>query len=52
MPRFSDDDVMNFKVTEAVIAHAREIAQEAEEKAAKKREEDAWKRNAATLPDG
>lgn len=51
MPEFSHDDMLNFMVTEAVVARAREEAEELEEKADKQREVDAWRRNAkAELP--
>lgn len=40
MPTFSDDDVIDFMVTEAVVAHAAEMRREAEQKA--KRDE--WKK--------
>jgi hypothetical protein len=52
MPRFTEDDALNFMVTEAALAHASEEAEMSDEKAAKQREKDAWKKQANSLPDG
>lgn len=52
LPRFAEDDALNFMVTEAALAHVAEEEKLAEESAAKKREKDAWKEGASSLPDG
>lgn len=52
MPRFCDDDVMDFMVCEATVAHALEEQAEAEEKVAEQREQAAWKKDTSTLPGG
>lgn len=48
MPRFSDDDVLDFMVLEAIAARAAVEEEEAQKKADKQREKDAWKKAAAT----
>lgn len=47
MPRFSDDDVLDFKVTEAVIAHAIEEINDQQEKTGTKKTIDEWKKDPA-----
>ena len=46
MPRFSDDDVIDFLVTEAITRRAAAAA----EKDRAKQERDQWKKGAADLP--
>ena len=47
MPALTDDDVLDFMVTEAVVLRVEQEAAEAERKAAKDREKAAWKANTA-----
>jgi hypothetical protein len=43
LPQFSDDDVLDFMVTEAVVVHAAAEEQHEREKAEKKAKREAWR---------
>lgn len=55
MPRFSEDDVVDYLVTEAVVTHAGRSEQEKQKQAERdawKKDRGPWARREGLLPDG